>query len=103
MSPNPVVSIKQKTDKQHGTRWQVIIRGAIYHEARLVTYTTFLEHALAVAEEHLRLWGYNEIEITRAIANAYRNLRRRYGGWVLEEPRTRVQEEAAKQAEPYPD
>jgi len=103
MSETPVVCLRRIWDKQHGTRWRIIIRGAIYHEARLVTYTTFLGQALAVAEAHLRLWGYNEIEVTRAIANTHRNLRRRYGPGVIDEEVKREQEEAAKQAEPYPD
>jgi len=103
MNGTPVVSLRRIWDKQHGTRWRIIIRGAIYHEARLVTYTTFLGQALAVAEAHLRLWGYNDIEASKAIANAHRNIRRRYGPGIIDEEVQREREAAEKQIEPYPD
>ena len=103
MSKDPVITLKRKFDKKNGVRWYVIVRGEIYGPARLVTTTAFLEHAVALAEMHLRLWGYNEIEVTKALANMYRNLRRRYGAWVMEAVKTEAQREATKQLEPYPD
>jgi len=103
MNGTPVISIKRKTDKLYGTQWYVIVRGAIYRKARLTTSASQLGQVLAIAEEHLRLWGYNEIEVTRAIANAFRNLRRRYGAGVLNEAVTETQREAVDQLEPYPD
>ena len=103
MNETPVVSLRRIWDKQHGTRWRVIIRGAIYHEARLVTYATFLSQALAVGDAHLRWWGYNDIVRTKAIANACRNLRRRYGPEIFDEETEKEMREAEKQLEPYPD
>lgn len=103
MNMSPVITIKRKETPDSGVRWYVIIRGEIYEPARLATTAPTLGQALSVAEAHLRWWGYNEIEVTRALANAYRSLRRRYGAGIMLEPSSPAQRAAADQLEPYPD
>ena len=103
MNGTPVISIKRKTDPNGRTKWHVIVRGEIYEPARLATSTDTLGQALTIGEMHLRWWGYTEIEVTKAVANAFRNVRRRYGPEVFEEAVTETQKIAAEQAEPYPD
>ena len=103
MNTTPVISIKKKTTPRGEVKWHVIVRGEIYEPARLATTAQTLGQALTIGEAHLRWWGYNEIEVTKAIANAFRNVRRRYGPEVFEEAVTETQRAAAEQAEPYPD
>ena len=103
MSKAPVISIKRKQTKSGETKWLVIIRAEIYEPVRLTTTTQTLGQAVTVGEAHLKFWGYNEIETTKAIANMYRNLRRRYGAEVMLEAVSPTQKEAMDQLEPYPD
>jgi len=100
---DPVITIKRKFSRETGVRWYVIVRGEIHDAVRLTTSAPLLEHAIAIAEMHLRLWGYNEIEVTKALANMFRNLRRRYGPSLIEAAKTPTQKAATKQLEPYPD
>jgi len=99
----PVISIKKKTTPEGKTKWHIIVRGEIYESARLATTTETLGQALTIGEAHLRWWGYMEIEVTKALANAFRNVRRRYGPEVFEEAVTETQRKAAGQVEAYPD
>ena len=103
MKAQPVATIKWIDDQPEGENFRVIIRGQLYGPIRLETTTTTLGQALTVVEEHLRFWGYNEVEITRTLANTYRSLRRRYQGALREAAISPTQKAAQEWTEPYPD
>jgi len=103
MKAQPVATIKWIDDQPEGENFRVIVRAQLYGPIRLVATTTTLGQALTVIEQHLRFWGYNEIEVTRTLANTYRSLRRRYQGALREEATSPVQKNAQEWAEPYPD
>jgi len=100
---NPVATVKWIADNPEGNNFRVILRGWLYGPMRIDALTTTLGQALTLIEQHLRFWGYNEVQVTRTLANTYRSLRRRYKGALREEANSPTQEAAQQWAEPYPD